>query len=168
MKSNAFVFHYSNTIQSRSMAEFHVTLLSNDSINKYPQNVLSFFTNYIETPLQLVGEWQVGISEIYLNKFNGKESKIPELEMLYVYSHIIKPRIVGDQVVRCLKVLPADPNRSQYIKFGRIEYYPIDTFYIRNISIIILDAQSKRIDFNESTIPTLVTLHFRKTSILTS
>lgn len=88
--------------------EFNVTILSNDSINKYPENVLSSFTNYMDTPLTLGENWQVGISEIFLNKFKIESN---DIEIVYIYSNIIRPRIVGDQCVRCLKVLPVNPGK---------------------------------------------------------
>ena len=175
--------------------QFNVTLLSNESINKYPKNVLSSFSNYIECPLNLYGSWEVGISEIFYNDFTPsydafeKPKEMLEegfidtgvlenidlkkqtvynqkfFDMIYIHVDIISPRIVGDQMVRCLKVMPACGKQQEYIKFGRIEYYPVELFHIRSISVIILDAESNRIDFNRSLLPTMITLHFRKIRI---
>lgn len=175
--------------------QFNLTLLSNDSINKYPNNVLSSFTNYIECPLNLYGNWEVGLSEIVLNEFTPSYfyydgiKKLEEMiqdryvltvdnllldredikdhkyfDMLYIHTDIICPRIVGDQMVRCLKVTPANGKQQEYIKFGRIEYYPVELFHIRSISISILDSESNRINFHNSLLPTMVTLNFRKIS----
>lgn len=53
-----------------SSNEFYVTLLSNNSMKRYPQNVQSSFTNYIDPPIILSpGQWFVGITEIFHNKF---------------------------------------------------------------------------------------------------
>ena len=175
--------------------QFNVTLLSNESINKYAKNVLSSFTNYIECPLNLYGSWEVGISEIFYNdftpSFNAFEKRKEMLEegfidtsvleeidlknqavlkqnfsdMIYIHVDIISPRIVGDQMVRCLKVMPASGKQQEYVKFGRIEYYPVELFHIRTISVLILDSESNRIDFNQSFLPTMITLHFRKIHI---
>lgn len=168
--------------------QFNITLLSNDSVNKYPRNVLSSFTNYIETPLNLYGSWEVGISEIFYNDFNVTYSEAKEMleegfidtgileevsnktkntdqnffDMLYIHTDIIYPRVVGDQMVRCLKVMPASGKQQEYKTFGRIEYYPVELFHIRSISVNILDGESNRINFNESLLPTMITLHFRK------
>lgn len=173
-------------------SQFNITLLSNDSINKYPKNVLSCFTNYFESPLNLYGSWEVGLSEIFYNSFDVTYSDASEMlnegyidtgklenitqkskrnvepiffDLLYIHIDIINPRVVGDQMVRCLKVMPACGKQQEYIKFGRIEYYPVELFHIRNISVQILDGESNRIDFNESLLPTMITLHFRKIHI---
>ena len=191
-------FQYNSGIQTEKMSnQFNVTLLSNDSIKKYPNNVLSNFTNYIDCPLNLYGSWEVGISEIFYNAFTPsysyiKSEKTEEMieegyidtatlsevqlendvmqdqkffDMLYIHVDIICPRIVGDQMVRCLKVMPAIGRQQEYIKFGRIEYYPVELFHIRSISVLILDAESNLIDFNKSLLPTMLTLHFRKIHI---
>lgn len=174
--------------------QFNITLLSNESINKYPNNVLSSFTNYIDCPLNLYGSWEVGISEIFYNQFtasyhyyNGSKNLEDMLEgdyvhtvelldkedltdlkffdLLYIHADIICPRVVGDQMVRCLKVMPASGKQQEYIKFGRIEYYPIELFHIRSISVSILDSESNKINFYKSILPTMLTLHFRKINI---
>lgn len=180
---------------------FNVTLMSNVSINKYPKNVLSSFTNYIDCPLNLYGSWEVGISEIfyndftpvYKNVFNSNiihdfqsmidneyvdTSKLDHnliedeslekqqfTDFMYIHADIISPRIVGDQTVRCLKVMPAKAKLQEYVKFGRIEYYPVELFHIKSISITILDVESNRINFNHSSLPTMLTLHFKKINI---
>lgn len=161
--------------------EFYVTLLSNNSCNKYPQNVLSSFTNYIDIPISLTGSWDVGICEMYFNKFlpsfavncsnevnenliepcnEGKAYK--KIDLMFIHTDIIKPRNVGDQMIRCLKVLPANAKQDEYVKFGRVEYYPLEFSYIRSISVQILNSDSDRIAFHESFVPTMLTLHFRK------
>ena len=163
--------------------EFHITLLSNDSIDKYPNNVLSVFTNYLDTPIVFTSDWEVGITELFYNKFipkndhevicdgNGEQKTCvhwkPDriMDFFFIHTDIISTRRVGNQMVRCLKVLPADASRAEYVKFGRIEYYPIESSYIRSISIAILDVESQRINFADSSLPTFITLHFRQKSI---
>lgn len=186
--------------------QFNVTLLSNDSINIYPKNVLSSFTNYIQCPLNFDGRWEVGISEFFYNGFttvldsylNGEiidanlankfhmmqseyfceindvepatfrevvQKKNQHSDLMYIHTDIITPRIVGDQMVRCLKVLPASGRNQEYVKFGRIEYYSVEPVHVRSISVCILDAEANKINFNYSLLPTMITLHFRKINI---
>lgn len=175
--------------------EFHITLLSSDSVNKYPDNVLSSFTNYMDRSITLSGRWEVGITEIFHNKFApshlfqevsyisvstenhenntmqcndiqiGSSSQDTGWDMFYIHSDIIKPRAVGDQMVRCLKVLPTNSKKEGYHKFGRVEYYPVESTYIRSISIMILDVESNRINFLKNFLPTMITLHFKRKSI---
>lgn len=52
------------------MQAFNLTLLSNNSTSKFPENSLSTFTNYLPLEIQLTGEWVCGVSEIYINKFD--------------------------------------------------------------------------------------------------
>jgi len=44
-----------------------VTVLSNNSLNVYPDNVQCAFTNMVNISQNLGENWEVGISEIYLN-----------------------------------------------------------------------------------------------------
>lgn len=48
--------------------EFYVTLLSDSSMNYYPENTLSSFTNKMDKYM-IDSNWKVGISEIYVNNF---------------------------------------------------------------------------------------------------
>jgi hypothetical protein len=45
--------------------EFVVDLVSNACMETYPNNTLSKFTNRLPCPLNLNGEWTVGIQEIF-------------------------------------------------------------------------------------------------------
>lgn len=172
--------------------DFFVTLLSNNSTDRFGDNVQSAFTNYIDPPIILCpGEWTVGITEIFHNAFtikstltgrpqlkhyikksekdedDGDESLVlimdtPAYEFIYVHSDIIAERNVGDQRVRCLKVTPTHSNPEQMIRFGLPEYYPVNVSHIRSISVEITNQEGERIEFNKSTLPTMITLHFLK------
>lgn len=146
--------------------DFTVTLLSNNSLDKFKDNVQSSFTNYLQTPLLLSpGEWSVGITEVFHNGFINSYQQIdpsPTHDFLYINCDIIEDRIVGDQRVKCLKVIPTSSTKEQMIRFGRIEYYRIGVQHIRGISIIIADQEGQRINFKLSILPTMITLHFTK------
>ena len=47
------------------MSNFFVDLVSNASMDFYPQNTLSKFTNKLKFPLELSDEWEVAITEIF-------------------------------------------------------------------------------------------------------
>jgi hypothetical protein len=49
--------------------EFYVTMLSNSSMNYYPENSLSSFTNKMNKYMQKDSNWKVGITEIYTNDY---------------------------------------------------------------------------------------------------
>ena len=59
------------------MDSFTIELVSNASLNFYPNNSLSSFTNFLTEQLHLKGDWEVAISEIsypslYQNVTEGK------------------------------------------------------------------------------------------------
>src|SRR5437763_10206485 len=47
------------------MDEFYVHLVSNASMYIYPYNTLRKFTNKLASPLELDGDWDVGLTEIF-------------------------------------------------------------------------------------------------------
>lgn len=145
-------------------------------MDKYPDNIPSTFTNYIDPPIILPpGEWTVGITEIFVNKIipsytlNGiqlSEISSPYWsvhDFIYVHCDIIAARIVGDQKVKCLKVLPCLTMREQSIRFGQVEYIPVEANHVRNISIKMSSEDGEDTMFYPSFLPTMISLHFKKT-----
>lgn len=45
------------------MMSFYLTLPSDNSLNFYPDNKISNFKTRLPTPLELKGEWEVGLAE---------------------------------------------------------------------------------------------------------
>lgn len=195
-------------MSQRPAQDFYITLLSNDSKQKYSENTLSHFTNYLDPPLSLQAQhWKVGISEIFYNSYvpsyfnkhhheynenvteNEAHSKVyadcvqviqtdgsarekcfklggpPLMDFFFIYCDIIHLRSAGSQCAKILKVLPAPSHPEQVLRFGHIEYVPIHDDFIRSISIRITNQQGEQIQFVESVLPTMVTLHFKKISI---
>ena len=59
------------------MDNFIVNLRSNDSIDKFPDNVVSDFCVKMSNPIELKGQWQVGLSEIhYTNSIQGMDLEL--------------------------------------------------------------------------------------------
>lgn len=85
-----------------------------------------------------------------------------DFNILYVYTDIIKPKIIGNMHTRYLKVLPVLTNSNQIIRFRHVEYCPIEKTFIESISIKITDAQGELLNFKPSYVPTYVMLHFKK------
>ena len=59
--------------------QFYLTLPSNASLDVYPNNTLSDYTTRLFNPIQLTGNWEVGLSEIqyphcYFNITDGNNS----------------------------------------------------------------------------------------------
>jgi hypothetical protein len=82
-------------------------------------------------------------------------------EFVYIYTDIIKPRYISDILARYLRVIP-NASTNRHIRFKHIEYIPIETTYIESISILITDGQGEKVNFNSSSTPTYVMLHFKK------
>lgn len=85
----------------------------------------------------------------------------PPHTFLFVYSDIIRPRLIGGEIVRCLRVIPISEN-TQHIRFTHIEYLPIERTSIENISILITNLHGTAVTFQEKDIPTFMMLHFKK------
>lgn len=52
--------------------DFYLTLMSNSSLNYYPENKTSTFTVHLPQKIQLLGEWSVALAELHYpyNFFN--------------------------------------------------------------------------------------------------
>lgn len=83
------------------------------------------------------------------------------MDLLYVYTDIIQPRLIGHIASRYLKVIPLVTGEKSF-RYNRIEYCPIQPSFIESISILITDGDGNKINFDKSSIPTYVLLHFKK------
>lgn len=138
---------------------FYVSLLSNSCMNVYENNVQSSFTNLLPKTLTLNGKWNVGISEISYNPLNDNANPV---NFIYIYTDIIKPRIVGSMESRCIRIIP-NAFSAQHIRFGdSIEYYPVEFNTIDNISFLLNDYAGDRIKFSDNVIPIYIMLHFKR------
>jgi len=154
-----------------NLDSFFVTVLSNNSLNVYPDNVQCAFTNMVNISQNIGENWEVGISEIYLNDLPANEVLVVvdnrqtmhtmNRGLIFIYTDIIKPRCVGDKTTRCLRVLLHN-GIAKMMQFKNIEYYQIENCHIRDISILMSDSSGYKIPFKPSAIPIYVTLHFRK------
>jgi len=85
------------------MAHFYLTLPSNSS-EKYYDNTLTRFTTKLTKPIQLQGDWEVGLEELIFPKtwFNLPKSNIPNLK--FRCSSNLKPVPVPKPQVNTLAV----------------------------------------------------------------
>jgi hypothetical protein len=139
------------------------TKLLQQTINEISQDPkdskLSFPSSFsiIESLLDL-------LREKYTESMSVDQSfeKTPHVnKLMYLYLDIIKPRFLGDQYVRCIRVIPST-SLEEIIHFNHIEYYPVELKYIESISVLISDEQGEKINFKDSFIPFYCTLHFKK------
>ena len=83
-------------------------------------------------------------------------------EPLYVYTNIIKPNLVGDSYVRLLTTLQF-PSKTGYRRFDYPSYRHVEQSFIESIAIRLVTKTGQNIAFDNSAIPSLVILHFKKT-----
>ena len=85
---------------------------------------------------------------------------------LYVYSDIVQKRLVGDDMVPLLKVVPAEPmkrNQSHcWVKFQNVEYVPSIKTHVDTIEINIRRDNGEIVPFENGKV--VVTLHFKRVS----
>lgn len=142
--------------------EFYISLLSNNSIDRYKQNTLSSFTNHLASPIDLsTDDWYVGIVEIECNLTNTTNNFI---ELGCVYTDFIKPQFIGNTLTRYLRILPMKNSTRllQSFQFKPIQYCSVDQKYIESISILIANLEGKNIEFKDSKVPTYLLLHFKR------
>ena len=93
-------------------------------------------------------------------------SKPNNSNYLCIYSDIIKPRIIGDQVSRVMYIHPIQSNNNinewNVINIKNVEYYPLEKSNISEIDILLADETGEQIDFNNSSFSTMISLHFKK------
>lgn len=73
---------------------FYLTLMSNSSLNYYPENKTSTFTVHLPQKIQLVGEWVVALAEIHYpyNFFNVTDGE----NNIYVELNVDEPHTEGE------------------------------------------------------------------------
>jgi hypothetical protein len=82
-------------------------------------------------------------------------------EPVYVYTDIIKPNLVGDSYVRLLTTLHF-PSATVYHTFNYPLYRPVEQSFIESIAIRLVTRTGDDVVFEDSDIPCLAILHFKK------
>jgi hypothetical protein len=82
-------------------------------------------------------------------------------EPVYVYTDIIKPSFVGDTFARLLTPLHF-PSSTGYHRFDFPLYKPLERPLFETISIRIVTKNGSDVVFDDSVIPCLAVLHFKK------
>ena len=83
-------------------------------------------------------------------------------EPVFVYADI-KPNLVGDSYVKRLTTLHF-PSSTGYHRFRNPLYRPIEQAFIESLAIRLVIKNGDDVTFNDSDVPSVVTLHFKKTS----
>lgn len=83
------------------------------------------------------------------------------IEHAFIYTDIIQTHHIGNQLSRCLKVFPLT-TKENFISFPNVDYFPVQSNILKDISILITNGSGEKINFASSNLPTFCTLHFKK------
>lgn len=87
-----------------------------------------------------------------------------ERNLMFVYSDIIKPQLVSNTFARCLRTILLIQNSEVYKSFNGIQYFPLEKTNFDTIEILITSQSGEIYNFQPSSTPTMLVLHFRKLS----
>lgn len=146
--------------------EFYITVLSDASSNTFPTNSLPSFQVQLAQSIKLErDQWEVGLCEISYSKgavSTANETKNPGgKELVFVYCDIIKPQLIGDAYVKCLRIIQF-PEKTAYHNFQTIYYLPVEKTEFQVISVEITTKTGELAKLTASKKPTMLVLHFKK------
>jgi len=98
-----------------------------------------------------------------LNLSKKENINFAQPEPVYVYSDIMKSNLVGDSYVQLLTSLHF-PSTMVYHRFNYPLYKAVEQSFMESISIRLVMKIGENVLFEESDIPCLVMLHFKKMS----
>jgi hypothetical protein len=101
-------------------------------------------------------------SRVILPTKDTTEYAVPE--SVYVYTDVIKTNLVGDTYVRLLNSLHF-PSGTGYHRIHYALYKPVEQSFIESISIRLVTKTGEDVVFEDSDIPCLVILHFKKYTV---
>ena len=86
------------------------------------------------------------------------------IHTLYVYSDILRPRIVGNTMAPLFRQVEVKTGliygQDSFVKYKKRFYHPLNHFEIDSVQIVIKDDTGKEIDFKVGRVT--LSLHFRK------
>lgn len=80
-------------------------------------------------------------------------------DYMFIYLDIIALSRVGSILSRVSRIIPDCHNRC--IHFNTLTYSRVQKTYFEDISVLLTDNHGKKINFNASTVPTYLLLHFK-------
>jgi hypothetical protein len=146
------------------MEQFYITLLSDSSINLYPENSLSSFRNDLARPVNLQrGSWAVGLTEIsyFQDERTSKEFRGLNKTPMFVYCNLIEPQLVGNSYVRCLRIIRF-PRLDGHHVFNNVYYVPVELNSFQTVAIELVNKLGDLASIPDSVNPTILVLHFKK------
>lgn len=128
---------------------FYLTLMSNSSLNYYPENKTSTFTVHLPQKIQLIGEWAVALAEIHYpyNFFNVTDGEN------YIY---VELNVGGEDLNSIDRT--KDPNQ---ITQSHHDKFSIPPGFYTSVSCILKAVNSRLFELTEYDILSLDELNTR-------
>lgn len=119
-------------------------------------------THYLETKTRLTLNFTPKTNtESKLTEIVASRRDIHKNRFIFVYSDVICGRIIGESITKFLRIIPLTDN-SRDLQFKHVEYINVERNYIDSIEILLTNSFGERIEFQASTIPTFLMLHFKR------
>jgi hypothetical protein len=133
-----------------------------DSSIRIDDKVISYFPARVYNGLEDLAATIMNPANCHSFRITSKDScTYAAPETIYVYTDIIEPNLVGDSYVRLLTTLHF-PSSTGYHRFDYPLYKPVQQSFIESIAIRLVTKNGEDVLFEDSAIPSVVTLHFKK------
>jgi hypothetical protein len=127
-------------------------------VSHFPVKVYKIVEDLVETIMTLAN---CRSSRVTLAAKDNFDFTLPET--VYVYADIIRPNLAGDPYVR-LQTSLHFPSATVYHRFNYPTYRPVEQSFIESTAIRLVTKTGENVVFEDSDIPCLVILHFKKKS----
>lgn len=95
-------------------------------------------------------------------QISNSPTDLNDTHFVLIYCSIIKETNIGNRRARVIHAQPFDGGKkSNYYRFHKILYHPIETFCISEIHILITDLFGNRVKFLDQYTPTCISLSFK-------
>ena len=162
-KKDTFISTFNEYINRYEYYNNLINLCRGENSLRVGDNVVSHFPNRVYNGLEDLAETIMNPANCHYNKVNvpmKDNYDFASPEPVYVYTDIVKPNLVGDSYVKLLTTLHF-PSVTRYQRFDHPLYRHTEQSFIEAITIHLV-TKNGDVMFNDSDIPSVVTLHFKK------
>jgi hypothetical protein len=96
------------------------------------------------------------------NRKNKNKNRLPHSKYMFLYTDLIGPRYIGSEYHPVLSVLPIKEIFHEYSAMKNVVYFPVKKEIVDSISVRFNDEYGAPLALEPSTLPTCVTLHFKR------
>ncbi|GFX20284.1 uncharacterized protein TNCV_1438431 [Trichonephila clavipes] len=148
-----------STYSSVAKMSFFITLISDSSKHFFPGNKTSHFTTQLPTPITLNDEWEMGLVDFIYPLIHGfskllgfepgeikgkvESSYIADpnasFPLIYVYSDLVEPQIVGDVQAPLLKIVKVEGKDGEVVNahYTRPHYVPVIRRHFQTVEMVL-------------------------------